>query len=132
MVRRLLNETPELLIELSMRRSLATALQALGHGEIDACFGRVHDLDPPWPTGLADRPILLERAAAAVNADHRLADVSLLHPADLAESVMWLPTGGSSAEMLGGFRRFADHFGIPVDTGGQNLGLEHAIDQVAA
>ncbi len=130
MVRRLLSEAPELLIELSMRRSLPAALQALRRGEIDACFGRVHDLEPPWPTGLADRPILLERAAVAVSAEHPLADVSLLHPADLRESVMWLPAGGSSAEMLGGFRRFADHFGIPVDTGGQNLGLEHAIDQL--
>jgi hypothetical protein len=48
----------------------------------------------------------------------------------LRESVFWLPTGGTPAELLGFFRRFADHFGIPVDTGGQNLGLEHAIDQL--
>jgi len=130
MVRRLISETPELTVELSMRRSLAAALEALGRAEIDACFGRVHDLEHPWPTGLADQPILLERAVVAVSADHPLGAASLLRPADLRESVMWLPAGGSSAEMLGGFRRFADHFGILVDTAGQNLGLEHAIDQL--
>ncbi len=130
MVRRLLDETPELTVELSMRRSLAAALGALGRAEIDACLGRVHDLDQPWPTGLADRPILLERAAVAVSADHRLGAASLLRPAELRESVMWLPAGGSPTELLRHFHRFADHFAIPVDTGGQNLGLEHAIDQL--
>src|SRR6266508_5946374 len=110
MIRRLRDETPELTVELSMRRSLQAALEALGRAEIDACFGRVHDLEQPWPTGLAARPILLARAAVAVSAKHRLADATLLRPADLRESVMWLPAGGSSAEMLGGFRRFADHF----------------------
>ena len=130
MVRRLLNETPELTVELSMRRSLAAALEALGRAEIDACFGRVHDLEQPWPTGLADRPVVLERLKVAVSADHPLADVPLLHPADLRESIFWFPAGGSPAELLGGVRRFADHFGIPVDTSGQNLGLEHAIDRL--
>ncbi len=70
MVRRLLNETPELAIELSMRRSLAAALEVLGRA------------------------------------------------------------GGSPSELLGAYRRVADHFGIPLDTSGHNLGLEHAIDQL--
>jgi DNA-binding transcriptional LysR family regulator len=130
MVRRLLNETPELTVELSMRRSLQAALEALGRGEIDACFGRVQDLDRPWPGGLADRPILLERLAVAVSAENRLTDATLLHPADLRESVMWFPAGGSPVEVLGGYRRFADHFGIPLDSSGHNLGLEHAIEQL--
>ncbi len=130
MVRRLLNETPELAIELSMRRSLAAALEVLGRGELDACFGRVHDLDRPWPGGLAHRPILLERLAVAVSAEHPLADAPLLHPADLHGTGMWLPAGGSPSELLGAYRRVADHFGIPLDTSGHNLGLEHAIDQL--
>jgi DNA-binding transcriptional LysR family regulator len=130
MVRRLINETPELTVELSMRRSLAAALEALGRAELDACFGRVHDLERPWSAGLAHRPILLERTVVAVSADHRLADAPLLHPADLKPSQLWFPAGGSPTEILGAARRFADHFGIPLDTSGQNLGLEHAIDQL--
>jgi DNA-binding transcriptional LysR family regulator len=130
MVRRLLNETPELTVELSMRRSLPAALEALGRGELDACFGRVHDLDRPWPAGLADRPILLERLAVAVGAQHPLADTSLLRPTDLREWTLWVPAAGSAPEVLGGYRRIADHFTIPLDTSGHNLGLEHAIDQL--
>src|SRR6266702_5795164 len=110
MVRRLLDETPELAIELSMRRSLQAALEALGRAEIDACFGRVQDLDRPWPSGLTHRPVLLERLAVAVSAKHRLADATLLRPADLRESVMWFPAGGSPVELLGAYRRVADHF----------------------
>jgi len=130
MVRRLLNETPELTVELSMRRSLQAALEALGRAEIDACFGRVQDLDRPWPSGLTHRPVLLERLAVAVSAKHRLADATLLRPADLRESVMWFPAGGSPVELLGGYRRFADHSRIPLDSSGHNLGLEHAIEQL--
>jgi len=129
-VRRLLSETPGLTIELSMRRSLGAALAAMGRGELDACFGRVHDLDRPWPSGLAYEPVVLERLAAAVSADHPLAEMLLLHPAGLQQAGLWLPAGGSPAELLGGYRRIADHFGIPLDTAGHNLGLEHVIEQL--
>jgi DNA-binding transcriptional LysR family regulator len=130
MVRRLLSETPELTVELSMRRSLAAALEALERAQIDACFGRVHDLDRPWPSGLSHRPVVLERAAAAVSADHPLAHAPRLHPADLKESLLWMPAAATSTELMGAYRRFAQHFGIPLDSSGQNLGLEHAIDQL--
>src|SRR6266581_4322546 len=43
-VRRLLGEDPELAIELSMRRSLGAALEALERGELDACFASGHNL----------------------------------------------------------------------------------------
>jgi hypothetical protein len=32
--------------------------------------------------------------------------------------------------VLGAYRRFADHFGVALDTSGHNLGLEHVIDQL--
>ena len=129
-VRRLLGEDPELAIELSMRRSLGAALEALERGELDACFGRVHDLGHPWPSGLARRPVVLERLAVAVNAGHPLAGAAQLRPADLRESGLWLPASGSPAELLSAYRQIAGHFGIPLDTSGHNLGLEHAIDQL--
>jgi len=53
MVRRLLSTTPGLAIEPSMRRSLPAALEAIGRGEIDACFGRPRDLANPRPNGLS-------------------------------------------------------------------------------
>lgn len=129
-VRRLIDQTPELLIQLSMRRSLPAALEALEHGEIDACFGRVHDLGQPWPAGLTHQPVLLERLAAAVDAEDPLANASLLRPRDLREWTLWVPAAGSAPEVLGGYQRFADHFAIAVDTSGQNLGLEGIIGQL--
>jgi DNA-binding transcriptional LysR family regulator len=130
MVRGLLDRLPELTIELSMRRSLGAALRAMGRGELDACFGLVQHLDDPWPAGMAHQPALLERCEVALSADHPLADAAVVHPADLDGSVMWLPTSGSSAELLGWGRRVADHLGVPLDTSGHNLGLDHGIDQV--
>jgi DNA-binding transcriptional LysR family regulator len=129
-VRRLLGEDPELTIELSMRRSLGAALEALERGELDACFGRVHHLGHPWPSGLAHRPVVLERLAVAVNADHPLAGAPQLRPADLREPGLWLPTSGSPAELVGAYRQIAGHFGIPLHASGHNLGLEHVIDQL--
>jgi hypothetical protein len=66
---------------------------------------------------------VLERAVAAVSAEHRLADAPLLDPADLKDSLLWMPAAATSSELLGVWRRFAEHFGIAMDTGGQNLGL---------
>ena len=130
MVRRLLEQTPELSIELSMRRGLAAALEAIGRGELDACFGRVHDLEGRWPAGLARRPALLERFVVALSADHRLADAPVLRPADLEGTSMWCAVAGSPAELQGWWRRLAAHLGVQVDYGGHNLGLEDAIDQL--
>jgi DNA-binding transcriptional LysR family regulator len=129
-VGRLLDQDPELAVELSMRRSLGAALEALGRDEVNACFGRVHDLERPWPGGLAHRPVVLERLAVAVSADHPLADAALLRPADLREAGLWFPASGSPSELLGAYRRVADHLRIPLDTDGHNLGLEHTIDQL--
>jgi DNA-binding transcriptional LysR family regulator len=129
-VRRLLGEDPEPAIELSMRRSLGAALEALERGELDACFGRVHGLNHPWPIGLAHRPVALERLAVAASAGHPLADAAPLRLADLRHARLWLPASGSPAELVSAYRQIAEHFGIPLDISGHNLGLEHTIDQL--
>ena len=118
MVRRLLSTTPGLAIEPSMRRSLPAALEAIGRGEIDACFGRPYDLARPWPNGLSHRPILLERLAVAVGAGHSLADASALTSADLVGSSFSLPASGTSVEVYGWAHRFADDYGLPLDASG--------------
>src|SRR5215218_9016670 len=73
LLRRLLEQTPELLIQLSMRRSL--------------------------PAALAHRPVLLERLAVAVAAEDPLADALLLRPADLRQWILWVPAAGSAPEV---------------------------------
>jgi DNA-binding transcriptional LysR family regulator len=130
MIHGLLEQTPGLSIQLSMRRSLADALTAISHGELDACFGRVHATGEPWPAGLVDQPALLERYAVALSVDHALAGAPVLRPADLTESTMWCAYEGSPAELHDWWRRLAAHLGVQIDTGGRNLGLEHAIDRL--
>jgi DNA-binding transcriptional LysR family regulator len=126
-VRRLLADTPELAIELSMRRNLGRALDALLAGEIDACFGRVHDLDRPWPAGLDRRPAVLERCAIAMSTEHPRAGADLLRPADLAGSVLWLPTRGSPPELVAFGQAVAKLFQVDMDLDSQNLGFEQAV-----
>jgi len=108
------------------------ARRARGRGEIDACFGRFSDIANPWPSGLSRRAVLLERPAVAIGAGHPLADAAALTPADLAGSQFSLPAAGTSAEVNGWARQFADDFGLPLDASGHNLGQEHAFDQLKA
>jgi DNA-binding transcriptional LysR family regulator len=132
MVAQLVEQTPELSIELSMRRSLTAALEAIDRGELDACFGRPHDLQASLPAGLAHRPAVLERHAVALSTEHPLAGAALLRPADLRGSSMWCAASGSPPELMGWWRRLAERLGVDLDTGGHNLGLEHAIQQLRA
>ena len=121
---------PELVLELSMRRGMPSALDSLGRHELDAAFGRPHDLDVPWPATLARRPAYLEPLAVAVVEGHPLAESSVLRPGDLREAGVWWPLDGSPAELVGFFRRFGDEHSIPVDLSGPNLGLDHLLSDL--
>ncbi|MFD0788401.1 LysR substrate-binding domain-containing protein, partial [Micromonospora azadirachtae] len=131
-MRRLSTTEPALAIEVSMRRSMGAAAEALSRGEIDVAFGRVHDLDRPLPAELRYQPVQLGRNGALMNAGHPFAGADALRPAELVETGMWLPAAGSPPELLGYYRRFATHFGIPMHTDGPNLGLEHVIEHLRA
>ncbi|HEY3140876.1 MAG TPA: LysR family transcriptional regulator [Acidimicrobiales bacterium] len=129
-LRGLIDRTPDLLVELSMRRSIVTAIEALQRGQIDAAFGRVNDLPHPWPDELAHRLVLLAPLALAVNTDHPLVDASVLHPAELTQWEFWVPAQGSPTELQGYWERFAKHFAIPIYDSGSNLGLDLGLDHV--
>jgi DNA-binding transcriptional LysR family regulator len=128
-VRRLVERTPALRLELSMRRSLDAAVQALRRGEIDAAFGRAHDLGHDMPATLARRPVVLARVAAAVGTDHPLAGADVLRPADLRPHGLWLGATGPP-EMVGWFRRFAEHFDIGLDLSDHHLGLDDVVEGI--
>jgi DNA-binding transcriptional LysR family regulator len=129
-LRGIIDRTPELVVELSMRRSVVAAMEALRQGQIDAAFGRVHDLTQPWPDELAQRLVLLEPLAVAVGEDHPLAGSERLVPADLRPWTLWGPRHSSSAELSGFWTHFADDFDLEVDTGGSNLGLDEAVQHL--
>ncbi len=128
LVSRMTRENPDLLVEVSMRRSLGAAIDALGRGEINAAFGRVHDLAEPWPAGLSSRLIYLERDAIGLPAEHRLANADLVRTSDLRGERLWMPAAATPPEVMGFCRRFAEHCGMELHTGGHNLGPDHVLD----
>jgi DNA-binding transcriptional LysR family regulator len=129
-VRRFSQQNPDLVVELSMRRGLSAALDAVGRQELDAAFGRPYDLDHPWPAGLEQQPVLLEPLVAMVADSHPLEDAQVLGPDDLRAWGLWFPLVGSPSELIGFFRRYCDEHRIPGEFSGTNLGLDHFLSEL--
>jgi hypothetical protein len=121
--------TPGLNTEIGHSRDLSAAVTALRRGEIDLGFGRVYPDGGQGQDQMASRLARLEPVDAIVSTEHPLADRAALRPADLRESILWSPATVGKLDFL---RRFADHFGIGVEDGGVNLGLDHLISHVRA
>lgn len=128
----LTRESPDLLVEISMRRSLGAALGALERGEIDAAFGRTHDLADPWPAQLTSRLVYLERDAIGLPAAHRLANATVIRTSQLRGERLWMPAASTPPEVMGFCRRFADDCGMELDTRGHNLGPDHVLGVVGS
>jgi DNA-binding transcriptional LysR family regulator len=112
---------PDLGVELSLRPGFAAALAGLRGDEIDFGLGRVHGLDEPWPAGISRRLVRLEPVKAVMSPHNALAGAPVLRPADLRAGRLWFPAPGGRVEFLAAF---AEHFGVPADFSGINLGLD--------
>lgn len=120
---------PELMIEPSARRSLPVALGALQRGEIDAAFGRVHDLCQAWPEGLTSRLVRLHPMVAVVRADHPLSGRATVRPVDLrADGVWWAIAGPPEAAGWG--RRFGERFGVVMSYGTTSTAVQPHLEQM--
>lgn len=97
-----------------MRRSLWSSIEALRRDELDVAFGRVRDLDHPWPNDLRRRLVQLEPTTALVGAGHPLAGTDSIDPHELAGSTMWAPPVTTAPEFLGWFDRFARAFRLRI------------------
>lgn len=129
-VRTLTAALPQLVPELSMRRSLSAALDALERDELDVAFGRPFDLAREVPPDLAMEPVYLDPVAAVMSAQHPLAGTGALTTEDLRRTGLWWPLDNSQGELLGFLRRYAAEFGIPIATDGLNLGIDHLLDAI--
>ena len=118
--------TPGLSTEVGLSRDLPATVTALMHGEIDAGFGRVHSLASEL---LSTRLARVEPVDAVLSAGHPLARQPEARPADLRDSILWCT---ASLDRLDFLRHFAGQFGIEVEEGGANLGLDHLIDRIRA
>lgn len=121
LVRRLVEEEPDLLVNLSMRQSLGAALPALIRGEIDGAFGRVHDLTGFPDEVVAHRLVRLEPVCALVPRGHPLTARGRLRMADLRETGLWMPNHGQESEWQRFVRRVADEFALPLTLSGPVL-----------
>jgi DNA-binding transcriptional LysR family regulator len=131
-VRALAHEQPDLVVELSMRRDLAEAVGALQRHEIDLAFGNPAGLETPLPPELTSELVLTDTVAALVSVRSELAARDHLTPADLVRNGLWWPAAGSSRELRRAVRGYARSIGAPLRSDGRNLGLDEAVDQVAA
>jgi DNA-binding transcriptional LysR family regulator len=121
---------PDLEIEVTLRRSLSDAVTALQRREIDAAFGRVHDIGFPWPDELRHCLVVLQPVDVAMLTHHPLAGATSIHPGDLRDCGLWWPIGGRATEVLGYARRFSEHFDVPVDTSCRGIGAMSPVDQL--
>lgn len=131
---RILRETvehsPGLRVESTMRQGLATALPAVRSGELDAAFGRVHDLGYPWPAELDHRAVHIEPLHAFVDVEHPLADRSVLRLHDLREAGIAMPDPGGAEEWRGYLIRLRDELGVPVRFGPPAVGVRDYTEQL--
>ncbi|MET8862720.1 LysR substrate-binding domain-containing protein [Nonomuraea sp. NPDC004580] len=113
-------------MELGHGRDLPSVITALLHGHIDAAFGRVH---APLPAGLTHRLVRLEPVDAVLHADHPLAEVPAIRPAQLSDGLLWTPGALHRLDFL---HRFATAFGVHRHAEGPNLGLDRLLADLAA
>lgn len=123
---------PALVVHTGMRRSLPLALTALQRREIDGAFGNVPGLGQPLPPGLSSELVTTTPLAALVNSSHPLAERPRLAPEDLREYGLWWPTEPGSLELDRFAADYARAIGVPLSTGGRNLGLAALLDEVRA
>jgi DNA-binding transcriptional LysR family regulator len=123
---------PDFVLELSMRRSLGGALDAIERRELDVAFGRPHDLGRRWPPGVARQLLFLEPVAAAVVAGHPLAAEPVLTGEKLRDPGLWLPVTDDPPELAGLLKRFSSFLGVPSEQSPANLGVEDTLDSLRA
>ncbi|WP_196279077.1 LysR family transcriptional regulator [Catellatospora vulcania] len=126
----LVSAYPDLLLELSMRRSLGSALDAVVRGDLDVAWGRAHDLGRPWPAGLRRRLVCLEPIAAGVLAGHPLADAVALGASELREHGLWMPFEDRPPELTGLLRAYAAALDVPITGTALNIGVEHTLAEL--
>lgn len=127
------NRVPELVPQLSMRRSTSAALSALDRGEIDVAFGRPFDLAEPIPARVRMEPVCFERLGVAVSMRHQESAAEKLNLDQVRRAGLWWPLGRDGQEELTRFlEKFGDRFEIPVSTDGVNLGRDQLVAALEA
>jgi DNA-binding transcriptional LysR family regulator len=131
-IREVTSAEPRLTVEVSMRRSLTSAIDELLRGNLDAAFGRVTGVAGAWRERLVYRLVKLEPIGLLMSERHPLAGATALRAADVAALDLWFPGASSSPELMSAKHQLAERFGTILDTRGLNLGLEHMLAELDA
>jgi DNA-binding transcriptional LysR family regulator len=116
-------------LEVSMRRGMRAAIEAVRRGEIDAAFGRLPDR--PLPPDLRYELIGVEPLGVVVGPGHPLAGCRTVAADQLRGRTMWHPATGTAFEVVDFDRQLAAHYGMRVERSGSNLGMEHQLAGLA-
>jgi DNA-binding transcriptional LysR family regulator len=132
MVRAIARDTPDLSVDLSMRRDLSAAIAALERHEVDLVFGNVANLGRMLPDGLSAELVATDPIAVLVHAQGPLAARDHVAAADLVRHGIWWPAAGTSAEVRGFAEEYAAAIGATLASVGSNLGVDALVAQVEA
>src|SRR4051794_108169 len=119
-------------VQISMRRNLVHALQALQRDELDVAFGNIANLADPLPPDVHADLVCFTKGMALVHRDGPLAGLPELRPAHLSATTLWMPLAGGSPEVGGFMHEYARSVGMPVLDAGANIGLESFLEGVLA
>jgi len=132
LVRAFARDHPELVLEVSMRRQLPQALDALAQRQLDVAFGYLPGLPGPPPPDLTTALVTCTRLVALVRADRHPPGPPALSVTDLGRGRLWFPGQGSSPELNSYAHEYAQHVHTTLSTDGTNLGLETVVERLTA
>jgi DNA-binding transcriptional LysR family regulator len=119
-------------VQISMRRNLPHALQALHRDELDVAFGNIASLAGSLPADLRADLVCFTEGVALVHRDGPLAGLTELRPDQLSTAALWMPLAGSSPEVTGYMHEYALSVGASVLDSGANIGVESFIEGIVA
>jgi DNA-binding transcriptional LysR family regulator len=131
-VRSFASARPELVVEISMRRDLQQALDALARGEIDLASGNLAGLDRGPAPDEDHRLVACTPIVALISERSPLVSTDTVARDTLRSAVLWWPLSGSSPELASFAAEYARSMGAELAGGSANLGLEVLLDQVEA
>lgn len=115
-------------IDIVTSSGLRSGRSAVVNGTIDVAFARVvGTLDP----AIDHRPAYLEPLHILVGPRHHLADRRQIRLIDLTDSIARMPGNEPGSEWKQFYDDLAAAFGLTIDTGGPNFGLDHMLDEIA-
>jgi DNA-binding transcriptional LysR family regulator len=128
LVRTFHEANPDVEIDIVTSRGLRSGRSALVTGTVDVAFARVAGpLDPV----IEHLPAYLEPHLFLAGRKHPLAGRRRIRLTELADSVTWMPGNEPGSEWADFYVELQREFGLTIDTGGPDFGLDHMIDEIA-